>query len=495
MNTTLEFVFSKEAAAIAQKQLLFQNTAECISITLPSNCPVLSATDLYVKNAEGKICFHRQLGTGEQAICITGDPLTSSIGTVPFVFSGGLFCIELVIWSQIKEKLSVPVTIPLTVSDHLQHITQNCTGETWMNLNGDLDGYNPQKANKKHTGWYAGDFHCHTILSDGHETIPSQMCKAELMNLDFYTATEHNLVPATWIHTDLLVLCGTEITTEYGHANLFGLTHRPQNTDRLCSDSIHTEELLASALLEAKKEHAIISINHPFLTPWAWLYKDFSLQDLNCLEIINDPTFPDNHIANMKAILLLDRLWEDGWQICGIGGSDTHALLHEWYTLSSGPSIVGDPTTHVYANGLCQDSVLNGLRKRNVMVTRYMNPHLEMTINGKAILPGTEIREDGILQLRFHGEKIRNRPSFYIVMDGHRTDLSCSYEPDYETVSFTYEMKWDHRTYHWFRIGAENENQDCILYINPVFSNYRKHRYSTFGEIADGLQSDQRNHI
>ena len=55
------------------------------------------------------------------------------------------------------------------------------------------------------------------------------------------------------------------------------------------------------------------------------------LDGVDCLEIINDPTYPDAAHANDKAVHFLDELWNDGYRIYGVGGSDSHNLIEERY--------------------------------------------------------------------------------------------------------------------------------------------------------------------
>ena len=54
------------------------------------------------------------------------------------------------------------------------------------------------------------------------------MKKAEDMNMDFYVPTEHNLIHTGWCNTSLCILPGVEITTDFGHMNLFGITEFPE---------------------------------------------------------------------------------------------------------------------------------------------------------------------------------------------------------------------------------------------------------------------------
>ncbi len=146
------------------------------------------------------------------------------------------------------------------------------------------------------SGWYKGDFHTHTRLSDGKETIGHASERAEESGLDFYVPTEHNLMHTGWCKTSLCVLPGIEVTTDKGHMNLFGITEMPEKILEIVKHN--GEEIIDTymdqTIAQAKQKGWIRSINHPFLTIWKWQFQNTDLRDINCMEIINDPTYPDN---------------------------------------------------------------------------------------------------------------------------------------------------------------------------------------------------------
>ena len=98
------------------------------------------------------------------------------------------------------------------------------------------------------------------------------------------------------------------------------------------------DSYMEETIREARENHWITSINHPFLTIWKWRYDQTDLDDIDCLEIINDPTYTDAKDANEKAVRFLDALWQDGHRIYGVGGSDSHNLIEERYE-GAGPSL------------------------------------------------------------------------------------------------------------------------------------------------------------
>ena len=114
--------------------------------------------------------------------------------------------------------------------------------------------------------WYKGDFHTHTRLSDGKETLKNAMKKAADMQMDFYVPTEHNLMHTGWCGTSLCILPGIEVTTDKGHMNLFGITEMPK---RILDIVAHNGEdivdgYMEDTIREAREKGWLTSINHPF---------------------------------------------------------------------------------------------------------------------------------------------------------------------------------------------------------------------------------------
>src|SRR5690625_7534503 len=86
---------------------------------------------------------------------------------------------------------------------------------------------------------------------------------------------------------------------------------------------MYTEEGM-NKILTADYGNAVISINHPFLTEWKWLLSETPLNKIDTMEIWNDPTYPYNVKATERALLAWNYLLNDGYNITGIGGSDSH---------------------------------------------------------------------------------------------------------------------------------------------------------------------------
>ena len=121
--------------------------------------------------------------------------------------------------------------------------------------------------------WYKGDFHMHTQLSDGKQTVRQLNDLAISQGLDFIVITEHNIMTPGWPESPLLVIPGIEYTPALGHFNALGIR---EWIDIFGGDAdsayvkIETQSGINWILEEAGKQGAVRSMNHPMLTPWHW---------------------------------------------------------------------------------------------------------------------------------------------------------------------------------------------------------------------------------
>jgi hypothetical protein len=109
--------------------------------------------------------------------------------------------------------------------------------------------------------WLAGDFHSHTVHSDGSLEVVELAALAAGRGLDLLAVTDHNTVshhaalgPAG-DHAGILLVPGQEVTTDAGHANCFGAI-----------GWIDFRDPPDHWLEEATARGGVMSVNHP----WAW---------------------------------------------------------------------------------------------------------------------------------------------------------------------------------------------------------------------------------
>ena len=257
-------------------------------------------------------------------------------------------------------------------------------------------------------GWYRGDFHAHTHFSDGVLSAPELAALAQRERLDFFAITDHNTVKAYsnfGEHAGLLIIPGIEVTFKAGHFNVFGVDREFEWLRAVCAGPRALTALpgaypTMNDLMREIAAHGLLnSINHPLLAPWAWCFPDTDPANLQCLEIWNDPSWPDNVRDNPRAVELWTRWLNAGYRITAIGGSDFHRSLPK--PGENKPSErLGRPSTYVYAENLSGNAVLEGLRQRKAIVSMGPRVTFQATRNGRSYEIGEEIPEgEGVVTL------------------------------------------------------------------------------------------------
>lgn len=352
-----------------------------------------------------------------------------------------------------------------------------------------LNGYEFNKNIDGQKAWYKGDFHTHTTLSDGKQTQSELMKQAEEMNLDFFVATDHNILPAKWVKGKVLVIPGMEITPISTHFNAIGLKKWIDFRVNSKDGGLATETGMIRLLKEVKKSGALCSINHPELVPWQWSNLKAPLENVDAMEIINDPTFPDNREATEKALLLWNTLWNDGYHICGIGGSDSHLLPCEKYEGADKPSVIGDPGTYVFG-GLSSEEIINGVKSCNVYVSRGPKITMEISCKGQFYLPGNDLSElfmeensEEEVSYRIKLKGIDEKCEIILVENGNAKKC-ISVEND---KSYTVALTWIGKQYAWNRLELRNDKGELLLFTNPVYKGYKKTSLVNWGELKDKI--------
>lgn len=216
----------------------------------------------------------------------------------------------------------------------------------------------PSPVLRREAGWYRGDLHCHTHHSDAKGSLEDLVATARMQKLDFVAVTEHNTdshLPFLSQYTgeDLLLIPGEEITTDYGHANVWGI-------DRWQEFRCRSREQMRQVLQRARDQGALISVNHPkeMGPPWT-----FGMEaDFDCFEVWQLAWF----MFNDQALALWDRLLREGHRLAAVGGSDYH---QEPFTGEVGALSLGTPCTWVYAQELSAQGILSAVRAGHVFIS------------------------------------------------------------------------------------------------------------------------------
>ena len=337
--------------------------------------------------------------------------------------------------------------------------------------------------------YYKGDFHGHTIFSDGHQTILEANRVLEKQALDFMAFTEHNSMPFGLPKLPCMWVPAFELTLPIGHMNIHGVTDLGKLLGGF--QEINNYEELWEQAIDLFREECNLSLNHMFMEPWHLTYENFDITRINTIEIICDPTYPSATIANDKAVSFLDFLWQEGLRIYGIGGSDSHNREDEFYENTTEASVYGDPATYVYCEGLSVRNVIEGVRSGHCYVSRYGK--LDITIGEGKYLPGDQVLEEAKIsyQIRVENRKVpcigrfimNGRTVWENILDDKNSEICYQFTPP--------EGVW------WLRFGLYDKAGHMIAYINPIYNRRNQCQNTEFRKLYDkfGENNDQRNII
>lgn len=316
----------------------------------------------------------------------------------------------------------------------------------------------------KEESWYAGDFHTHTLYSDGKLSPEENIEVAKKRGLDFFSPTDHNFNQTKFPDTDLLIIEGTEITSKFGHVNLFFTNGSV--FEKHSVKGLNTEDWLLEVLRELRGE--VYSINHPFMETYEFLVGDYDLEDLKFMEIINDPTYMTSLDAMEKALRAWDILLQNGYVVYGLGGSDSHLYPYEKYEKADYPSLLGDPKTFVFAKNLSKGEIKKAMLDGKISVSR------ENLLDLKKI--GDSEFSMNLEENTFHGKKLH----IELIVDGEV----------YKTCENSLQAKLNFDgNYHYVRASVRCEDGELYGFTNPHFYNLDKSqkKIKTWKELQDLL--------
>lgn len=331
----------------------------------------------------------------------------------------------------------------------------------------------------KQPGWYKGDLHSHTGLSDAicHSqsgaNVPCPLSRllaaAASQGLDFLAVTEHN-TPAHFnelmqdqLYYDKMLLIGAEeVTTVKGHANVWGtegfLDYRVADTGFTVNDLFD----------QAHKLHALVSINHAYWPwdgrcpgcGWAWApITDYSKVD--AIEIINGyhehgswfTPPPGNGIPFWEAQLAR------GLRPTGVGGGDEHRA-GEQLPLHDG---VGIPTTVVYARELSQPAILEAIKAGHVYIKVNGPDGPDLLLNSGSAMMGDEITAPSGQSVTFTlTPKNAGDAALRIFIDGKPQATAA---PSFQWTS-------DGQR-HWVRAELDDAQGAPLTITNPIYVNWK----------------------
>jgi hypothetical protein len=327
--------------------------------------------------------------------------------------------------------------------------------------------------------WYKGDLHMHTGNSDGYckssagEKAPCPLYKtaeaARARGLDFISITDHNTVAH---HNELarlqshfapmLLIPGREITTFYGHANLFGTS---EWLDFRTLDPAQSRNLM---LANAAKLNAVLSVNHPaapsgeICMGCGWVEPEqTNWNNVQAIEVVNGPEIE----SQFSGIRYWEKLLNQGHRITAVGGSDNHQADIP----PDQPRAIGSPTTMVYAESLSTIAILNAVRAGRVFIKTQGpdGPDVEFSAecNSRHFEMGDVITERAA-PVQFSIAVRAGMPvSAELVKDGQVEKLEL------KNGVGGYHLVNDGQR-HWLRINVRDKNGKLIALTNPIYLNF-----------------------
>lgn len=268
-------------------------------------------------------------------------------------------------------------------------------------------------------GWYRGDLHAHTGHSDGHcQSFMNKKIACPLFlsvqqaanrGIDFLALTEHNtlsqhneLIALQPYFDNLLLMTGREITTFYGHINIFGVPeHIPFEV---------TDGDIRSLQQEVIDKGGIIIINHPALPSGeacmgcGWTATtDYNL--IAGIEVINGSVMRD-HGERFSARAFWHKLLDQGYKLAAVAGSDNHNGQIELHKAGD----IGRPSTFIYGSALQNDALLTGIKMGKTFIAMQPDsdriPKLTASSAGETIGLGETlvVKSDSTVQVRLELE-------------------------------------------------------------------------------------------
>ncbi len=333
--------------------------------------------------------------------------------------------------------------------------------------------------------WYRGDFHAHSGHSDGNckgqagNRVPCPLHKtveaAAARGLDFVTLSEHNatshhnaMLELQPYYDKLLLVPGRELTTFFGHANMFGPTGFIDF--RVGSKAVPGVNAMFG---QVKALGGLVSVNHPtapsseICMGCGWIAPGTDWSRVQAIEIINGGSVAAAKGAvesPLSGIPFWEALLDRGHRLTAIGGSDNHD--------AGDANAPGLPTTVVFARDLSVPALLDGVRSGRVFidVEGSRDRLLEVSAragNAAAEMGGTLTAKTGSA-LQF-SVRVASVPGARIeaVRDGRivPVGIDAPIRSADETRSFTIDAGSGPG---WLRINVRSADGRLLLIGNPI---------------------------
>jgi hypothetical protein len=240
----------------------------------------------------------------------------------------------------------------------------------------EIAGASPHPSFDVPAGWYPGDLQSHTHHSDARGSLADLIAAARSRGLRFLAVTDHNTIShhrhlAEMASAELFLLPGEEVTTDHGHANVWGTRDW---VDFRITEAGHVDQVVE----RAHDLGGLVSINHPKPGGPDWRYHVPA--GVDCVEAWQAPWQAGNDVS----LAFYDRLLREGRRPTLVGGSDRHQP--GWPDTDPPQLQVGSPTTWLWLEELSIAACLSALKSGRVFVSEGpKGPRLELSVEGVAM--------------------------------------------------------------------------------------------------------------
>lgn len=310
-------------------------------------------------------------------------------------------------------------------------------------------------------GWYRGDFHTHTIHSDGHWDVPDLVAFALDNQLDFITLSDHNTVSGLPLleracPENLLPICGIELTTFWGHALVLG---RREWVDwRIAPGQREMAQIVAE--VEAQGGLFIIAhpeaIGDPYCTGCSWLYPDVRPGAARVVEVWNSPWCSASR--NEAGLELAFEWMCRGLRMVLTAGTDRH---------DSHYPAPGHAFNTVYAEELSEAAILHAVRLGHLVLSGGPTLSLSAQVAGQSLMPGDSCRAQA-------GETIHLSAEWEHYPPGSRLDLVVDGEQR-ETITGGSSASWElpGGQAGWALLTLRHPDGEMLALTNPIYFDGR----------------------
>ncbi len=438
----------------------------------------------HVKDPVGLLRVQHMSGPNSSTVLLSEDATNSGIGTTPGNIPKGEWEIKVFAYAPRLPRMWGEVSFEIKVlggTDKIESRPEKYVHwiENDIPAKGSivLKNFEPENITGTKEKWLSGDFHVHSVLSDGSAVSSELVDEGLRKNLDFFFITEHNIVTTGFVQkSGISIFPSYEVTTAIGHLNGLGLRYVPEYL--LSKGPVPSWNDLKKLILDFKENGVLISINHPFMVPWQWQYNDLPLSWIDSIEIITDPYGKELGDANEKAVSLIDILWNSGFRITGIGGSDTHTKFTD--------SQLGQPVTKVHAKPGSLSSMLEGVKKHRAKVFVNFQGDFNYMCEGKTVLPGTDLGSSEDLSLGFtlSLDRKSNPVLLRVIENGNTVDSKKAFPGEKCVIPRT----WGGNS-NWIRCEIRDLNYHIIGYINPLHRGEKEKTIKNWSDALDLLGS------